>query len=50
MTPRWQLSGSAFIDHSPNFEQGVVILLVRYQFNPRQALFSDDLGSSVSFD
>lgn len=50
LSPHWQLSGSAFIDHSPDFEQGGVMLLLRYQFEPRRALFSDDLRASASFD
>ncbi|MTW20283.1 cellulose synthase subunit BcsC-related outer membrane protein [Allochromatium palmeri] len=50
LSPHWQLSGSAFIDHSPDFEQGGIMLLLRYQFEPRRALFSDDLRASVSFD
>ncbi len=43
LAPHWQLSASALFDHSPSFEQGAAWLILRYQFEPRRALFSEDL-------
>ncbi|QIK36900.1 hypothetical protein GWK36_01545 [Caldichromatium japonicum] len=43
LSPHWQLSASALFDHSPSFDQGAAMLFVRYQFEPRRALFSEDL-------
>lgn len=50
LSPHWQLSGSAFIDRTPDFEQGGAMLLLRYQFEPRHVLVSDDLRASALLD
>lgn len=50
LAPHWQLGAAITYDRSPTFEQGSGYLFLRYLFEPRPAVFGNDLRGTSSSD